>query len=137
MNYMKKVADMLGVALDEEFEIEGYGGSKFKITEEGLYNNNGHRDVSLFHGILTGEIKIKRRPWKPKIREKYWYVYRPTGVESEPWDLRYTTFNGCTDDLNHVAMGNCFSSKEAAEEAKNDVIARYEAILDTLKGKGE
>ena len=133
MNYMKKVADMLRVEMGEEFEIEGYGDSKFKITKEGLYNSNGHHDVSLFHGILTGNVKIKHRPWKPRQGQKYFH-YDWCSDESE-WLLIEETFEGDPYDLNNFAMGNCFETRDDAEAHTKDVIARYEAILDALRNR--
>lgn len=60
-NKMNKVAKLLGLELEEEFEIEGYHG-KFKLIENGLlYQSYDEMPWSASGGILnllTGENKI-------------------------------------------------------------------------------
>lgn len=59
---MKQVAEMLGVELDEEFNIK-YSSFKFKITERGLeyfdgYDNHWYTDPSTLIGLLCGDFEI-------------------------------------------------------------------------------
>lgn len=75
MNKMKEVAELLGVELEEEFEIEEID-NKYKITENGLLSK-GSSDwfishINILH-LLTGEVKIKKQ-WKPKQDEAYYSI---------------------------------------------------------------
>lgn len=129
MNHMAKVSEMLGVELDEEFEIEKHLYAKFKITEAGLEikpNNDKtwHIEVDILLDLLTGEATIKRKPWTPKMEETY-YCWLNYGSD---WNVGYYSMTGYTFDLNNIAMGNCFRTRDDAKAHKDEVIARYEEI---------
>lgn len=66
MNNMEKVAEMLGVELEEEFTVEIFREDSFKLTEDGLFTYNrttGAWERSLFMTeILTGEFEIIKLP---------------------------------------------------------------------------
>lgn len=76
MSYMKQVAQMLGVELEEEFKIEGYDDSlKFKFSENFFLQSCVYgwvQSCSLIH-LLEGTRKIIKLP-KPildKAEKKY------------------------------------------------------------------
>lgn len=80
-NYMAEVAKMLGVELEEEFEIPEYSSYKFKITTSGiqvcidhLWKANMPTASCALEKLLEGIYIIKRKPWKPKDRDAYFYV---------------------------------------------------------------
>lgn len=65
-NYMEKVAEMLGVELNEEFKVFHEYWSTVKLTEEGLsfvnhlgYLKDDAPSICLM-GILNGDYKIER-----------------------------------------------------------------------------
>ena len=71
-NVMKEVANLLGLELEEEFNIEGFP-TKFKFTESGfLYWSNTDKRWCSTSGIpnrvLTGENKIVKIP-KPVLTD--------------------------------------------------------------------
>ena len=82
MNYYKKIAEMLGVELGEEFRLKENKTKnilipRYKITqEEGLMysvnRNEFDRSVSLM-SIINGSYSIVKLPWKPKKGEVYWH----------------------------------------------------------------
>ena len=82
-NYMPKIAKMLGVELDEEFEIvNSFNGEWIANACMGRYclyytdYNTSYKEYSGYtlEGLLTGAYTIKRRSWKPRYNEEYWFV---------------------------------------------------------------
>nr|DAW23054.1 MAG TPA: hypothetical protein [Caudoviricetes sp.] len=75
-NYMADVAKMLGVELEEEFNLNN-GETKYKFTENGFYFHapDGWWQCSnvLLPRILRGNVKIVKLPWQPKDEEHYYF----------------------------------------------------------------
>lgn len=71
-NKMSEVAKLLGVKLDEEFEIESFR-CNFKLTNNGLmhwsYLDSKWLFSNFFAELLTGELKIIKIP-KPILDDK-------------------------------------------------------------------
>lgn len=88
-NIMEKVAKMLGVKLEEEFNLRKMGTGKllkyYEKNEVYKFTNNGlitflpygqeWRQANLLREILTGEYEIVKLPWRPKKGEWYFYPY--------------------------------------------------------------
>ena len=119
MNYYKKIAEMLGVELGEEFNLKQNKTKniirpRYKITqEEGLMCSTGgeewNRSSSLL-AIFSGAYSIVKLPWKPKEGEQYWYcstIAQPVVVA--------TIWGGFSNDLCKWKCGNCFKTKKEAE----------------------
>lgn len=67
MNYMKEVAQMLGVELNEEFNIKGFSYKKYKITKDGVFicyeeDNKWYKVCDAVLSILTGQYEIVKKP---------------------------------------------------------------------------
>ena len=75
MNYMKQVAEMLGVEIGEEFKIEGHSGNNiYKLTEENIeYLSCGHwfSISSTLNKLLNGEYKVVKMPILDDVERKY------------------------------------------------------------------
>lgn len=79
MNYMSKIAEMLGVELGEEFKIKFESGvvpdDLYMLTDNAIYMPNVTvSSENLLWRLLTGRCEIVKLPWKPKDRELVWYV---------------------------------------------------------------
>ena len=81
MNYMKQIAEMLGVELGEKFKSTRKDTvllSEFYITDNGLYeqipNQSPMLNSPILKDLLIGERKIIKLPWKPKGGESYYYI---------------------------------------------------------------
>lgn len=76
---MRKVANMLGLELDEEFNIvrEGkplnYG--PYKFTERGLLDKDGCRLDKKMAELIRGIYTVEKLLWKPKDGERVWYIF--------------------------------------------------------------
>ncbi|ALU14524.1 hypothetical protein ACH52_1744 [Eubacterium limosum] len=133
-NYMPEVARMLGVEIGEEFDVIYETGQKsdwgpYKITRDGLVDESGNWTL---HGttlvnLLTGEYTLQKRPWRPKDKEQYWYVN--TDGKVDPTTLYVTS----SYDLALLNMGNCFPTKEAAEAAVPEMLAKFEEIKKEVR----
>ena len=124
MNYMKQVAEMLGVEMGERFNISGWNEStKFYITEEGLMREGFTAPRrKAFDKLLTGEAEIIKEPWKPKEGEEYYFV----GVNEK---ILHTNFE-VTMDYAMLLMGNCFRTPKDAKAHKDEVMAKFKAVME-------
>ena len=122
MNYMKQIAQMLGVELDEEFYLEditdgyyvAYDEAKavFKLSNSGMLRRDKHVGgwIDLTHNYLpelfTGRYTIVKKPWKPSHGLRYYYVQLDKTLD-------YTIFNSdCYWDVLAYTLGNCFRTEE-------------------------
>lgn len=116
-NYMKEVAELLGLEFGEEFKVEhSIQGIRnmfpAKITCDGIEVWNGEnrpycKDSLLLGELLTGECAIKKLPWKPKYGDKYFHVSESGDVITSIWDGYYK-------DRVFYKIGNCYKNKESA-----------------------
>lgn len=75
MNYMKQVAEMLGIELDEEFYLKG-SKYKHKLTKDGLFYclEDGKSWLFAnwtFYEVLAGELEIIKKPILDEIERRY------------------------------------------------------------------
>lgn len=136
MNYMSKIADMLGVELGEKFKLkvrdtgEEYPGI-FWIDEQGLWlNSEGNPDYLLKSGwstLLTGIEEIVKLPWKPKEGECCYYIIPNGSLISTTIDF---SFSG---DLLLVHNGMVYRTPEEALEHKDETMRKWAEIRKELE----
>lgn len=127
-NYMPEIAQMLGVEIEEEFDVIYETGQKsdwgpYKITSDGLVDESGNwklHATALFN-LLTGKYTIQKRPWRPKKGELFWTINGKGNVE------KYHFLNDMCD-LALLNMGNCFPTKKAALAAVPEMLEKFEEI---------
>lgn len=56
-------------------------------------------------------VEVKRKVWKPKIGEHYWYLYGDGNISTITWC-------GSKLDADRYKLGNCFRTEEEAEFAR-------------------
>lgn len=117
-NYMKDVAQILGVELGEYFLIEGFNG-EFYLHQNGLYRRD---DTFAFDStlckILSGNMTIQRIPWKPKKEQDYYYICEDGSIESSFW------LND-VGDLSFYKLGNCYRTPQEAEANRDKWMTFY------------
>ena len=133
MNYMKQVAEMLGVELGEKFKVRPTDGCKpdratYMIDEIGVkYTGNTgrpmYRDDTTLDRLLNGSDEIVKLPWKPKDGEGYFYINK-LGVAG------HMTFSGSSVDIALYAFGNCFRTREEAEAHKDEILQKMNEVLN-------
>lgn len=127
MNYMKQVAEMLGVEIDEEFKLLYPSGEisefSFVITDNGIVRLDGNSLAcsDIFRGILAGEYQIKKIPWKPAKNQEY---YMPSIEDG------YASFCGYTWSDNRKCENRYNSGLVCRTE--DEAIEKAEKILELL-----
>ena len=127
MNYMKEVAKMLGVELGERFRLydeeRGYD-ADYYFLEDGIYvdvvGNHYRANSGLLFDIVSGEYRIKHKPWKPEDGDEFYYI------DWSGCPVHFCT-TGCDPDdyLNYYKLGNCYRTKEEAEANREKWKAFY------------
>ena len=137
-NYMQQIADMLGVELGEVFYVSWEGNSngkqKFALSDDGLYQiayvgneeEFGAMSNRIFMRILTGEAKIIKRPWKPQAYESYFKAQKWGDGEIHVDEVTWSG-KGLSCNLIDWKVGNCFRTKEEAEEKGKYIIEQIES----------
>ena len=138
-NYMAEVAKLLGVELGESFKITSdtqgdYPGdyqNYYRFTENNCFETSVDGDkwetatVIVLRGILMGDariVKLPWRPWRPQIREKY-YVPR---IAIRPKDRHYYYYwSNSRVDIKRYDMGIVCKTPEEA-------IALTEKMLEAI-----
>lgn len=137
-NYMQQIADMLGVELGEVFYVRWEGESnskqKFALSDDGLYQiayagfeeEFGVKSDKVLTKILTGEAKIVKRPWKPQAYENYFKAQKWGDGEIHVDEVTWSG-KGLSCNLIDWKVGNCFRTKEEAEEKGKYIIEQIES----------
>lgn len=125
INHMAEVAKMLGVELDEEFETPAYSSEKYKININGIaVYEDGEWKYSLastsfvFEKLLAGQYEIKRKPWKPKDGEEFYFIEKNGKIGNY-------TYYGITYIENFYKLGNCYRTRAEAEANRDKWVAFY------------
>lgn len=79
-NYMKEVAEILGVELGEKFVIENMSCNPCYIDENGLYDCDDDYRGGLLISLLNGETEIKKPILTDKEREYLASVIAPKQI---------------------------------------------------------
>ena len=115
-NYMAEVAKLLGVELGESFKITSdtqgdYPGdyqNYYRFTENNCFETSVDgvkwetATVIVLRGILMGDTRIVKLPWKPQEGEKYyvpriavrpedrsyWYHWQNSDADIKRYDMR-------------------------------------------------
>jgi len=136
MNYWKQISEMLQLEWNEEtqeseeFYLVGFHPSYVcRISKKGLYTNTLNDttipisdSTLIINQILSGEIYIKKLPWKPKDGDKVYVVSFNT---STLWWQSYFHLNDILIRRNHE-RGLIFKTKEEAESAGKRILELWE-----------
>lgn len=131
MNYWKQFAKMLGLELEQEFELIDQDSKikyrdTYKVTENGIYYKSGKEDDWLdepsntVDELLSGEYEIVPKPWKPKEGERYWF-------RSEALNQTISrTWCGQNYDLLLWKVGNCFKNEKEARIKGKEIMEQIQ-----------
>ena len=130
MKYYKQFAEMLGLELEQEFVLTDVDGNRkdkytYKITEDGLLYksptfNWAISSLGTIGKLLDGDVKAVPKPWKPEKEEKYWiYLY---GLKQ----IIYRTWSEGTYDLLLWKVGNCFKTRDEAEDKGKEIMEKIQ-----------
>lgn len=132
MNHMKEVAALLGIELNEEFELIFPSPSSchatIMLTIEGVRVINTdvydmlNFKLNLLQNLIKGSYGIKRKPFKPKLNEKYYSLlinHFPARNMIVTWEY---TWRDYSHDYTNYYLGLCFRTKEEAEANKDKML---------------
>ena len=129
-NYMKQIADMLGVELDEEFRIKEVSPAYYyKFSDRRLLLYVRDKDGRLIGScdakpqtleyLLTGKYTIIKMPWKPAENEIY-FIPRIDKPEMACWNI----WGNSKTDISRYNLGIvCKAKKDAVAIAKKMLAA--------------
>lgn len=126
MNYYKQVAKMLGIELNEEFDINYMLSYRYMLTEDGLKFKDKSSDMWLGYSspvlskLLRGDYSIVKIPWKPNADEFYYYYSSYAGVTCQQ------TWMNTSADYCMWKLGNCFRAREEAETKGKEIMESIE-----------
>ena len=73
------------------------------------------------YGFSENDVKIIKKPWKPKIGDNYWYVWFNAG-DVEEGDVYRDAWEEHSEDFTRYILGNCFKTREETKEHKDDIL---------------
>lgn len=122
-NLIPQIAEMLGVALGEEFKVKGddyeltyiFTDDGLKITYAGGIEISQVSTNSAFVALVMGEDEIVKLPWKPKLNERYW-TFMSSLEGGKLYVLNYMWDNSVIDVALHK-VGWVFRTCEEAQAA--------------------
>ena len=124
-NHMEEVAKMLGVELGERFKLvdaDFQYAFDYYLSEDGIKIDKEGTvcKQDLLKDLICGEYSIKRKPWRPSYNGLYWYV-------NIIGNICKSTYISSMYDINFYKLGNCYRTKEEAEDNKDKWIKFYES----------
>lgn len=140
MNQMHKVLEMLGLEVEEKFNVVDLTGlypeiensNPFKFDKEyKLCDKFGFKRM-LVEPIIRGEFEIEKLPFKPKDGDTYWsYIVDADGNGYATSDDFYENSIGLTDWY----VGNCFRTKQEAETQGKKLIEELYKEYNKVGGR--
>lgn len=124
MNLIPDIVESLGLEIGEKFYIRdtvdngilSTNGVKiaFDFSDKGLRSPVCTNDSLILMYLLNGRYEVvwKKKPFKPKKGDTYWYVAACNGVNKYTW-------NDDVIDFFYYKSGNCFRTE--GEALKNSV----------------
>ena len=140
MNLIPEIAKMLGVELEEEFEVCHSMDTCIRYAERYKFIDNalicadvsdksvwGCASCKTLRDIVNGSLTVIKLPFEPKNGDRYFRIFINADRDK---DLKVSddTWVGWTTDYMCKSCGNCFRTKAEAEKHK------YE-IYEKLTGK--
>ena len=96
----------------------GYGGTDIDVIDTNINKRILDVEPIIFMLLFSDNVKIVKKPWKPKEGELYWYVRFDANNNSIVTTNRWSQHSF---DFTKYIIGNCFKTKEEAEEHIDDV----------------
>lgn len=133
----KKILEVLEIEPDMEITVEynncgeidkftaRYNSTKqhFEFYDDYKEWSNWYIDLS---ELCTQKIKIIKKSWKPKCNEKYYFI-------EDNGYINFFNNDNCYLDLMCWHTGNCFKTKEEAEDNKDRIMKLYESDIPLWK----
>lgn len=119
-NLIPEIAQMLGVEIDEEFEIKGRKGLTYKfIIDELIVCNDNNTETAYISANMTlvslirGNSEIIKLPWKPKKGD----VYFTFGLLGDKWVVRSLWWGGFPEEYALLSKGWMYRTEKEVQAA--------------------
>lgn len=109
---MSEVAKLLGVELNEEFDVNCCGVQSYHLTEEGLFDSDEKSNSLMLMFLLAGGEEIIKKPWKPKYGERYFYI----SIRDEHSYIYENEWEDTSTDYELYHTGNFFRTEKEARK---------------------
>lgn len=132
MNYMKKVADLLGVEINEEFKVrstkytQNVNSEIFVFTKVGITTDDGITRNDILIDLLLGVFEIVKLPWKPKNGEHIYYI-------DGAGDIQRDYFYRNIGDFALYKLGKLYRTYEEAEAHAEEDKAYWDEVRKELE----
>ena len=127
MNYIDEIRKTLGFERYETFTIEDVDSNPYMFTEDEFCDCDGDVRSHVLGELLTGDVEIKRPPWKPKDGDRVYYI-TPQGLVSA------VIFS--TDINSHLVMwksSEFFETPMLAQDSRFAKVEKYTEIRKELE----
>ena len=114
--YIKQTAEMLGVELNEYFEVYDEANT---LKGQYCFDEIGFPDSHILLNILNGTYTMKKKKFKPKNGQEYFF-FAPDGNFSG--GINKKEWNDSLIDLEHYYTGNIYRSKEESKRYKDELM---------------
>ncbi len=126
----KYVCKQFEIKMGAEFVFEYNSDLVHRISRNGLEYWDEEvcewKESHLVGKFLAGKLgKVFELLWSPKVGKLYYYVTWES--KSSDSTVKSKVWNKSEIDETRLAIGNCFQTKEEAEDAKDNILER---ILD-------
>lgn len=126
-NLIPQIAEMLGVALGEEFKVKGddyeltyiFTDDGLKITYAGGIEISQVSTNSAFVALVMGEEEVVKLPWKPTMYEEYWTF----GKLGKKWIVVTRSWKELPYEILLLGKGWVYRTRAEAEAALHAVAA--------------
>lgn len=129
MNKMREVANLLGVEIGEEFNIEDAIYNPYVFTEDGLYDCENFPRNGVIGELLCDNRVIEKIPFKPKDYEEYWSPYKYKSSDYSTEKIIWTDY--MTDFLRY----KCGLVFRTEKEAREIGIPKLKQIIDEFNNE--
>lgn len=125
-NLVPEIAKMLGVALGEEFMIEGKPDYVlFRFEKNGVKVRNARRedvvldraDAAIVRDLILGRRELIKMPWQPKFGEEYWTFDKSNASTCIRWTVGCFYWENSPFDIGAFKNNWVFHTQEEAEKA--------------------
>ena len=112
-NLIPVICKELGVEIGEEFELQGYPGSKHRLNEDKLEVSFGSEWIKSGLTInALGNIEVIKLPYKPKYGDKYWSYVTPK------FNIIESIWTNCVRDFTLLKCDCTFRTEAEAIKAR-------------------
>lgn len=118
-NIMPDIAKLLGVEINENFEIRVTGETKtcgtLCVTDNNIVRHLNNDiwisfNTDAIYDLFNGSLEVVRKPFRPKQGQRYWTY------SSNKWKVVYFSWCDTVEDYVLLKTGCVFRTKEEAEQ---------------------